>query len=1212
MGAHLLDVSVGRFGFHLGSPRAERMRGDAYEEHLSVPRAGLHVRQPLCHPADRHWRDPGELARLLGVTERTIQTWEGGSNYPKVDSLKHFIALCLQHQAFAAGREEEEIRAVWKAAHTKVLLDESWLRTLLGSLPPEDPTSAATAPAASSAVPVSLMKPSAAAFPRIDWIGALDVSAFRGRATERAQLTQWILQEGCRLVVVLGMGGIGKSVLVSMLGLQLSEHFEAVLWRSVRDAPSCEELVADCISFFAETPPAELPVSLERRIDQLVAHLYIRRCLLVLDNLETLLREGDHEGNYLPGYEGYGRLLQRLAETAHQSCVLVTSREKPKEIGPLEGSRSPIRSLRLVGLDEQTAQALLSDKGLVGAEDAWRQLIATYAGNPLALKIIGETIVDLFGGDIAQFLQSGELVFNSVRAMLHQQVQRLTPLEQVLLTWLAVVREWTSFDTLLQLLIPRPVHRQAMEALEALWRRSLLERGQQAVFTLPSVVMEYSTSALIEQMAAEMVTGKVEALRHYALEQAQAKDYVRQIQLRLLVRPLLERLRAELEQDRLIEEHLMRLLDHFRTEEETAQGYGPANVISVLKELRGDLRELDLSRLSIRGAYLQGVQMQDATLAGAHFHEVVFTDTFDAVLSVTVSPDGSYWAAGSNSGQVRVWREEGRTAHLMLRAHTDRLGAVAFGPGGHTLASASWDGTIKLWHMTSGAATWARRGHDDYVTSIAFHPDGRLLASGSYDGTVRIWDVSNGTSRNILPKHGGPILAIAWSPDGRLLGSSGLDRTIKLWEAASGTLLQAWQGHSALVAGLAFAPDGTLLASCSLDQTVKLWEVETGTCVGSLQGHADSVLSLAFIPGGSTLLSGSYDRTLREWEAASGQCLRIIQGYAVTFFDVDWSPDGGYLVSGSSDATLTVWSVAEGTAVQILHGHTQLVSGVAWSSDGRLLASSSWDQTVRIWDMRIGACVRMLQGHTGTVGGVRWSPDGRLLASGSNDQTVRVWDVQAGVNLWTGREHRESVNSLSWSPDGTRLASCSDDRTVLVWQATDGSVLLRLRRHEGPVYNVAWSPDGTRLASCGGSERGGELFVWDAVGGDSVANLGACVRRLKGCNSPVSAVAWSPEGELLVSGNTDGMLRWWDVAQGKSVATVQAHDGWVRSIQVSPDGRMAASCGEPGVIKLWDIQSRQHISTIRSNRPYERLTIIGVTGLTEAQKVTLRALGAVE
>jgi len=221
-----------------------------------------------------------------------------------------------------------------------------------------------------------------------------------------------------------------------MLGQQLAGNFEVVLWRSVRDAPSCEELLADCITFCSETPPAEFPASLERRIDQLVTRLQVQRCLLVLDNLETLLAEGNLEGNYRAGYAGYGRLIQHLAETAHQSCILITSREKPKEIGPLEGSRSPVRSLRLSGLDETVARALLSDKDLVGEEDAWQQLIATYAGNPLALKIVAQTIVDLFGGDIAHFLQSGDLVFNGIRAVLHQQVGRLTPLEQVLLTWL--------------------------------------------------------------------------------------------------------------------------------------------------------------------------------------------------------------------------------------------------------------------------------------------------------------------------------------------------------------------------------------------------------------------------------------------------------------------------------------------------------------------------------------------------------------------------------------------------------------------------------------------------------------------------------------------------------------------------------------------------------------------------------------------------------
>src|SRR5207302_3151612 len=96
----------------------------------------------------------------------------------------------------------------------------------------------------------------------------------------------------------------------------------------------------------------------------------------------------------------------------------------------------------------------------------------------------------------------------------------------------------------------------------------------------------------------------------------QAKDYVREIQVRLLVQPLLERLRAELGADVQVEAHLLRLLTQFRTEDAVKEGYGPANVITLLTAQRGHLRGLDLSRLAIRGAYLQGVELQDATLSG--------------------------------------------------------------------------------------------------------------------------------------------------------------------------------------------------------------------------------------------------------------------------------------------------------------------------------------------------------------------------------------------------------------------------------------------------------------------------------------------------------------------------------------------------------------------------------------------------------------------
>ena len=592
------------------------------------------------------------LAELLGVSRQALGEWESGSSYPKAEHLKHVIALGVRASAFAAGREAEEVRALWRAAHQKVLLDELWLQGLLSQQ--ASPLVEVTVEQTRSAD--LLRAPQASGEPRVDWGEALDVPTFYGREEELALLSRWVVQERCRMVSVLGMGGIGKSALAVTVMHRVARQFEVVIWRSLRDAPSCDALLDECLQVLAPQRLRDLHDSLEERLRLLMEQMRDRRVLLVLDNLEMLLEEGEGMGRVRAGFEGYARLLRRMGETAHQGCLLLTSREKPADLVPLEGRRSPVRALRLAGLDGRAGAQLLAEKEVAGSPHDRVRLVEVYRGNPLALKIVAQTIVELFGGDLVPFLEQGEVVFGGVRNLLDEQYARLTDLEQTVLCWLAIMREPVTLSELRALLVaPKPPEK-LPEAVDGLLRRSLIESGQHpGSITLQSVVLEYVTTRLVAEVSRELEQGQLVRLIQHGLVQAQTKDYVRQTQERLLLAPVLVRLRRVHFGHAQVEELLRSLLDHLRERPLEAQGYGPANLVALLHMLRGDLRAINLSRLAIRGVYLQGAEMQDADLSGATLQSCVFTETFDAISAVAISPNGQYWAATSRRGEVRLW-----------------------------------------------------------------------------------------------------------------------------------------------------------------------------------------------------------------------------------------------------------------------------------------------------------------------------------------------------------------------------------------------------------------------------------------------------------------------------------------------------------------------------------------------------------------------------
>jgi hypothetical protein len=326
----------------------------------------------------------------------------------------------------------------------------------------------------------------------------------QGRAQELATLARWVCEERCRLVLVLGEGGIGKTTLTARLAHDLVSEFAAVHWRSLRHAPPVEEWLAGAIVALS-TPHALLPEGVEARLALLLELLRTRRGLLVLDNLETVLEPGVPDIRFRPGYEGYGEVLRRLGESAHQGCLLVTSREQP-----LREDHRGVRALRLQGLGVDEARALLGNRALQGNGAAWGALVARYAGNPLALRVVGETVGAVFGGSIATFLAHDVAVFGDIRQLLDEQVARLSVQEQAVLRWLAEQREPVRFAELVTGVGPVVGRAEVVEAVEALGRRSLIEPREYGTFTLQPVVVEYATMLLVERDDAPARSGAVE------------------------------------------------------------------------------------------------------------------------------------------------------------------------------------------------------------------------------------------------------------------------------------------------------------------------------------------------------------------------------------------------------------------------------------------------------------------------------------------------------------------------------------------------------------------------------------------------------------------------------------------------------------------------------------------------------------------------------
>ncbi len=1050
---------------------------------------------------------------------------------------------------------------------------------------------------------------------------------FYGRTEELATLTDWCLYERCRTIFLVGMGGMGKTTLAWEIAHQFERYFTRTIWRSLLNTPPISELCADLLRFLSPQPLLDLPDSLEGQVELLIACLKRDRCLLVLDNVESILAGQVQVGQYLPGYDGYDRLFKAISELPHQSCVIFTSQEKPCTITRSEIIHPRlVRSMTVNGITAAAANQLIQAYGCPQLpEQIWQDIHDHYSGNPLALKIAAITAVEITGGgekvlELYPLMKQGKFQFRNIDDILHRQFERLSAIEQQLVYWLAIEREPVTGVELRSNLVLNPRESgEIMNALQSLSRRCIIACHDRT-WSIQPVMTTYLTSRSIDRFVVELTPGVIDTdledrfyhLNTYAIIKATAKDYLRQLQLKSILRPILERLAvaelpspsaSNLAEDLLgvcehhadLSQHLRQILAQWQTLDPIPSGYLAGNILNLLIELEPDrsLKDLDCSQLPIRSAYLAEANLYHVNFAAATFDRSVFTQAFGGIFYAICHPSGDLFATGDANGDVSLWQFADGQRVGIYQGHTNWTRALDFSADGQMLASSSEDCTVRFWDIPTGQQICMIGPHTHTFRGMKFSQDGQKFVTSSDDYQIRIYDLPqlladtatltvDSHCDQLLAGHTNWVFSITYSPDQRRLASASADGTVRIWDLLTGTCLHILP-HEHWAIRTLFSPDGQQLVVSGLSSNIYVWDLISGKLSQTLTGHLDWVWSIEISADGKTLFSTGEDRTIRTWDLHAGICQTIFRAHQQRIWTISLTPDGQHLISGSEDRSIKIWDLQRGKCVKTINGYGNWIKSIAFVPNRDWLASCHRDCTIRIWSLHSLNCIHTLAGHTDAVLKIAVSPDGKYLASGSLDRTIRIWDLHHLTCLQT-IDTQSEICALVFSPDSSKLISGNYHADLHIWDIPSG-------KHEQPTVTdsnrtLLGHPNRIEaVAVCHvhsliATACEDKIRIWDL-------HTGNCLHTIIAHDLSILSVAFSPDGRYLASGSIDKTAKVWDTSNWECLQTLTGHQSWTISVAFSPTPILSGSHtdyqlivgGGDRLIKRWNIITGECLQT---------------------------------
>ncbi len=290
---------------------------------------------------------------------------------------------------------------------------------------------------------------------------------------------------------------------------------------------------------------------------------------------------------------------------------------------------------------------------------------------------------------------------------------------------------------------------------------------------------------------------------------------------------------------------------------------------------------------------------------------------------------------------------------------------------------------------------------------------------------------------------------------------------------------------------------------------------------GELRGHGGPVRALAITPDGQAAITGSFDSSAIVWALRAGTARAILRAHYGAVNAVGVTPQG--FATAGEDGRLAIWNSADLTRpLTIEKIHTAPIAALSLSPDGTSIATASWDSSLAVTPLN-GGTTRRYEGHQGNVNGVGFIPDGATLVSAGYDATLRIWPAIGAPRII---KLDAPLNALSIAADG-RMAAGGADGTLFLLDAQANN-LRRIEAAESPLIALAFSPDSTRVAAA--SPRG-SVTLFDTASGKQLFTL-------NGPGLPVWSLAFSPDGKVLFTGGNDRLVRRWSTLNGDHLGPI--------------------------------------------------------------------------